>query len=81
MRRHLICLMLACGLCGCADTPPPLDPPIPGSDHDAHGCIPSAGYAWCERTRMCEHPWTLAAREWFPTTKEAYEGYCGNAPQ
>ena len=24
-----------------------------GSDHDSHGCIPSAGYSWCNAKQMC----------------------------
>jgi hypothetical protein len=72
-------LILACALSACADQPPPLDPPLPGSELDVHGCTPSAGYTWCQRTERCEQPWRLAAHEWFPSTREAYEGYCGNA--
>jgi hypothetical protein len=29
----------------------------PGSDKDAHGCIPSAGYQWCEATQKCYRSW------------------------
>ncbi|VVB57368.1 Bacterial extracellular solute-binding proteins, family 3 [uncultured archaeon] len=30
---------------------------MPGSDHDAHGCIPSAGYEWCQVSQKCIRPW------------------------
>jgi membrane-bound inhibitor of C-type lysozyme len=28
-----------------------------GSDRDAHGCIGSAGYSWCEVKQKCLRPW------------------------
>jgi predicted lipoprotein with Yx(FWY)xxD motif len=31
--------------------------PMPGSDRDAHGCIPSAGYVWCDASQKCIRPW------------------------
>lgn len=30
---------------------------LPGSDRDVHGCIGSAGYAWCDARQECERPW------------------------
>jgi len=30
--------------------------PILGGDRDAHGCIPSAGYQWCEDMQRCIRP-------------------------
>ena len=30
---------------------------IVGNDKDAHGCIPSAGYSWCEALQQCIRPW------------------------
>lgn len=30
--------------------------PIVGNDRDAHGCIPSAGYSWCEVKQKCLRP-------------------------
>jgi predicted amidohydrolase YtcJ len=32
-----------------------------GADRDAHGCILSAGYRWCERLGECVRPWGLEA--------------------
>ena len=28
-----------------------------GNDRDAHGCIASAGYSWCEVKQACIRPW------------------------
>ena len=28
-----------------------------GGDRDEHGCIPSAGYIWCEKLQKCIRPW------------------------
>jgi hypothetical protein len=33
--------------------------PMPGSDRDAHGCIPSAGYTWCDALSQCVRPWEV----------------------
>ncbi len=38
-----------------------------GADRDAHGCIGSAGYSWCEQIGSCERPWELAS--WFNNGK------------
>lgn len=31
--------------------------PLLGGDRDEHGCIPSAGYIWCEELQECVRPW------------------------
>ena len=31
--------------------------PMVGNDRDAHGCIPSAGYSWCQSKNKCLRPW------------------------
>ena len=31
--------------------------PLLGGDRDEHGCIPSAGYIWCEEIQECVRPW------------------------
>jgi hypothetical protein len=36
-------------------TPPPTAMLL-GGDRDAHGCIPSAGYSWCEAKSKCLRP-------------------------
>ncbi|HZW18219.1 MAG TPA: hypothetical protein VFF71_05380 [Luteimonas sp.] len=52
--------------------------PAPGSDRDAHGCIPSAGYAWCAKTAQCERPWELARAQGLNDDAEAFDAFCGN---
>ena len=47
-----------------------------GADRDEHGCIASAGYAWCARTDSCERPWELAKKEGFENTPERFSDYC-----
>jgi hypothetical protein len=70
---------------GCAAQPAPVAPPAPvppvanapvnaprvGGDRDAHGCIGSAGYSWCEAKQKCLRPWEEkceAAGATVPTT-------------
>lgn len=49
-----------------------------GADRDEHGCIRSAGYHWCARTKQCERPWELARNKGFENNKESFDRYCGN---
>ncbi len=49
-----------------------------GDDHDAHGCIGSAGYSWCEKTQTCERPWQLAKENNFANTPEVFNTFCSN---
>ncbi|VWC57797.1 putative lipoprotein [Burkholderia aenigmatica] len=83
---------LACAFalsaCAAQSTPPaqspaqataPAVPPMPGSDRDAHGCIPSAGYSWCEAMQQCERPWELAKQKGFANSAQAYDQFCRNA--
>ena len=37
-----------------------VDAPLVGGDRDAHGCIGSAGYSWCEAKQKCLRPWEEA---------------------
>ncbi|MDR0241068.1 MAG: hypothetical protein LBJ65_05630 [Burkholderia sp.] len=53
-------------------------PPTVGGDRDAHGCIGSAGYAWCAHTQQCERPWELAKAQGFANSAQAYEQFCRN---
>ncbi|WP_269501843.1 hypothetical protein [Burkholderia sp. IMCC1007] len=83
----------ALALSACATQPPsPLPPdvagrdtqtaqataPMVGGDRDAHGCIGSAGYAWCMQTQQCERPWELAKQNGFPNSAQGYEQFCRN---
>ncbi len=79
----LFALLAGCG--SDADTRPTQsgssETSLPGSDRDAEGCIPSAGYAWCARTGKCERPWELAGQQGFANTPEAFDDYCdGSSP-
>jgi hypothetical protein len=66
------------------DTAPILAPdPTPrriGGDRDAHGCLPAAGYQWCERTGRCERSWELAKKEGFSLDAKGFETFCAGAP-
>lgn len=50
--------------------------PVVGGDRDAHGCIGSAGYQWCEHSQRCERPWELAQAQDLANTAEAIDAYC-----
>lgn len=65
-----------------ADPPAGAPSPAPavGGQRDTHGCLPAAGYRWCERTARCERPWELAGTQGFENTAEAYERYCRVPP-
>jgi hypothetical protein len=68
MKTTAIVLVLSVAmllLVGCSSKPPTMTklptPPSPsvilGSDKDAHGCIGSAGYSWCDSEQKCYRPW------------------------
>ncbi len=87
MKRLSAVLLLSIG--ACAGPPPgsPASAPAPvaavpavGADRDAHGCIGSAGQAWCARTQRCERPWELAAAEGFENSADAFARYCAARP-
>lgn len=59
-------------LSACAAPPPQRV----GADRDAHGCIGSAGYAWCEREAACVRPWELAADKGLATGAKGFADYC-----
>ena len=42
---------------GCLGASPQPQSPMPGSGEDAHGCISSAGYTWCEAAQKCIRSW------------------------
>lgn len=49
---------------------------VTGADRDAHGCIASAGYAWCARDKACARPWELLKAKGLPVSDEAFARYC-----
>lgn len=79
MRKIFLCAtLLVISLCGCGpdQSPDPAKSGLTGSDRDEHGCIGSAGYKWCERTKQCERPWELSDKEGFENTPEAFKAFC-----
>lgn len=50
--------------------------PITGADRDAHGCIGSAGYRWCQHENSCVRPWELAEAKNLALEEDAIEAYC-----
>ncbi|MCJ8350115.1 hypothetical protein [Moritella sp.] len=47
-----------------------------GGDRDEYGCLPSAGYLWCERTQRCERSWELADAVGILHTEAEVKTYC-----
>ena len=74
-------LPAALAACSAASPTPREEPAAPanrmvGGDRDAHGCIASAGYQWCERAKRCTRSWELAKEAGFDNTPEAFAQYC-----
>jgi len=78
--RAALLLPLLAALAACAHPAPSPTTGVPGADRDAHGCIGSAGYRWCERTQQCERPWELANAQRLENTTEAINAYCAAPP-
>lgn len=87
LRMMPMVFALVVGLSACAGKPatavddaaPPAARPI-GGDRDAHGCLPAAGYTWCEREKQCVRPWELAKEAGFENTAEGFAKHCAAAP-
>lgn len=81
MQRFLLLVALVC-LAACSAPPTTgnaadvQQAPIVGGDRDAHGCIASAGYAWCQSTAACERPWELARRYGFELSTGNFTAFC-----
>lgn len=54
----------------------PARQPLPGADRDAHGCIGSAGYAWCARENACVRPWELLRRKGKEPDEAEFRAWC-----
>lgn len=65
---------IAALLAGCQSSPGQV-----GGDRDAHGCIGSAGYMWCEKTAKCERAWEIAESQGLGNKAQTFEDYC-NTP-
>lgn len=79
------CLLIAMVLAGCNAPPQATVEPVPveqappaaiGGSRDAHNCLTSAGYSWCERTAKCERSWELASERGFENSAEEYQTWC-----
>lgn len=55
-------------------------PAVVGADRDEHGCIGSAGYAWCSREQSCVRSWELARAKGFENSFKAFGEYCSGTP-
>ena len=74
--RFTISLMLVMALAACAKQATNVT--MVGADRDAHGCIGSAGYSWCEKTAQCERPWELALKENVELSTNQFSQFCKN---
>ena len=81
--RLILVAVLPTALAACNVAPPPprdesvapMDRKV-GGDRDAHGCIASAGYQWCERAKRCARSWELAKEIGFDNTQDGFAQYC-----
>eukprot|EP01090_Pellita_catalonica_P010766 TRINITY_DN2220_c0_g1_i1.p1 TRINITY_DN2220_c0_g1~~TRINITY_DN2220_c0_g1_i1.p1 ORF type:complete len:279 (-),score=50.57 TRINITY_DN2220_c0_g1_i1:73-909(-) len=46
---------------------------------NAHGCIASAGYSWCETEKKCVKPWALMQEKQLEVSEEQFTAYCSAA--
>ena len=72
--RFTISLMLVMALAACGKQT--VNVTMVGADRDAHGCIGSAGYSWCEKTAQCERPWELALKENVELSAHQFSQFC-----
>jgi hypothetical protein len=79
LRTSLLLAAILPILAGCQGTGREEAEPI-GGQRDAKGCLPAAGYTWCERERSCVRPWELAEKAGFPDNAEGFRAYCESAP-
>lgn len=72
MRMKILTPLLLLGITACSST----TPESIGGDRDEYGCLPAAGYLWCERTQRCERSWELADAVRIPHTEAEVKAYC-----
>ena len=72
--RFTISLILVMALAACGKQT--VNVTMVGADRDAHGCIGSAGYSWCEKTARCERPWELALKENVELSAHQFSQFC-----
>ena len=84
---RLVLVVLVVSLSACAGKPvtavddaAPSSPHPIGGDRDAKGCLPAAGYTWCEREQQCVRPWELAKDAGFDNTAKGFAEHCAAAP-
>ncbi|QUM75274.1 hypothetical protein HWV00_02965 [Moritella sp. 24] len=70
--RNSLYILLLATITACSHSEPE---PI-GGDRDEHGCLPAAGYLWCERTQTCERSWELADAAKIEHTEAEVKAYC-----
>jgi hypothetical protein len=49
---------------------------VVGNGHDAHGCISSVGYSWCDKTSKNERPWELTKEKSYTLTDNSFIEFC-----
>ncbi len=81
--KRWVALIMAVGvsglMAGCSgDAEAPQPAPLVGADRDEHGCIGSAGYAWCAKKSECVRPWELAEQAGFELSEAGFSEFCGN---
>ncbi|MCG5078700.1 hypothetical protein [Paraburkholderia tagetis] len=79
MHRNLVRFCLAAAACllgACSTASTATSSNAAGADRDAHGCIGSAGFSWCEHTQRCERPWELAKQKGFAASEANFGQYC-----
>jgi hypothetical protein len=52
---------------------------VVGNNLDAHSCISSAGYSWCDKSGKCERPWELAKEKSFTLANNIFTEFCKNS--
>jgi len=52
--------------------------PEVGNDADAHKCLASAGYSWCQKENKCVKSWELMKSLSLESTPMSFQTYCAN---